>query len=397
MPKRLWLGLVTAAMVTLVAACGGGSAQSGGATAPGVTGNSIRIGMSNAQTGIVAASGTLVGAGSKAIFDEVNANGGVNGRKIEPTILDDGYQAPRAVANTRTFINKPVFAVFGGYGTIPAQAMVPILEQAKIPYVFPYQGNRYPTNKYLFLLMPIYQDQTQAVIKSAIEKYGKGTVYALFGKTADTAQSEKDAQSAVQSAGGTWLGDDVVSQGTGDYTPYVLRMKQQHPDFLLVSTTPTDASRYSSAVAAQNALPQKRVLGLQTVANETFIDAVPQGIDDLLYAPGPTVPAANQAAKECTSAVQKHAAGTKVTMDTLWGCASAELFVYALRKAGSNLTRDGLVKTLEGMKSANATPLLPPITFTPSNHVGERSMYTFTTQSKKLVAGGTMQVGSQSE
>lgn len=396
MRKRLWLGLVTAAMVALVAACGGGSSQGGGATAPGVTSNSIKIGMSSAQTGIVAASGTLVNAGAKAVFSQVNASGGVNGRKIDLSVLDDAYQAPRAVANTRTFMNKPVFAVFGGYGTIPAQAMVPILEQAKIPYVFPYQGNRYPTNKYLYLLMPIYLDQTQAVIKSALEKYGKGTVYALFGKTADTAQSEKDAQSAVQEAGGTWLGVDEVSQGTGDYTPYVLRMKQMHPDYLLVSTTPADSSRYASAVAAQDALPAKRVLGLQTVANETFIDAVPQSISDAMYAPAPTKPASDQASADCTNAVNKYAPGTKVSMDTLWGCASAQLFVYALQKAGTNLTRDGLVKTLEGMKNANATPLLPPITFSPSNHVGERSMYTFTTQNKKLIAGNTMQVGSQS-
>ena len=396
MRKRLWLGLVTAAMVALVAACGGGSSQGGGATAPGVTSNSIKIGMSSAQTGIVAASGTLVNAGAKAVFSQVNASGGVNGRKIDLSVLDDAYQAPRAVANTRTFMNKPVFAVFGGYGTIPAQAMVPILEQAKIPYVFPYQGNRYPTNKYLYLLMPIYLDQTQAVIKSALEKYGKGTVYALFGKTADTAQSEKDAQSAVQEAGGTWLGVDEVSQGTGDYTPYVLRMKQMHPDYLLVSTTPADSSRYSSAVAAQDALPAKRILGLQTVANETFIDAVPQSISDAIYAPAPTKPASDKASADCTNAVNKYAPGTKVSMDTLWGCASAQLFVYALQKAGTNLTRDGLVKTLEGMKNANATPLLPPITFSPSNHVGERSMYTFTTQNKKLIAGDTMQVGSQS-
>lgn len=395
MRKRLRLALVSTVMAMLVAACGGGSSQSGGATAPGVTSNSIKIGMSSAQTGIVAASGTLVNAGAKAVFDQVNASGGVNGRKLDVTNLDDGYQAPRAVANTRTFLNKPVFAVFGGYGTIPAQAMVPMLEQAKVPYIFPYQGNSYPTNPDLFLLMPIYEDQTTAIIKSALEKYGKGTVYALFGETAQTAQGEKDAQAAVQSAGGTWLGDDIVSQGTGDYTPYVLRMKQKHPDFLLVSTTPTDSSRYASAVAAQNALPSKRVLGLQTVANEAFVNAVPQSIDDVLYAPSPTVPASNQASKDCTNAVNKDAPGTKVTMDTLWGCATAKLFVYALQKAGTNLTRDGLIKTLEAMKNVNATPLVPPITFTPSNHVGERSMYTFTSQNKKLITTGTTPVGSQ--
>ncbi|HLH70493.1 MAG TPA: ABC transporter substrate-binding protein [Candidatus Dormibacteraeota bacterium] len=395
MERGRWLPAAMVALATLVvAACGGSasSSSSGGATAPGVTSTAIQIGTTNAETGVVSASASLTQAGAQAVFAQVNASGGIYGRKIQQTVLDDAYTAPKAVANVRTFMSKPVFAVFGGYGTVPSEAIVPILQQAKIPYLFPYQGNPYPNDKYLFLVMPVYRDQTVAVIENALKRYGKGTVYALVGKTADTAQTVQEAIQATQKAGGTWLGYDQVNQGTTDYTPYVLRMKQMHPDYLFVSTDPTDCARYVTAVVAQGALPSKHILGLQTMADETFINAVPEAADDMLYAPGPNLPASSPQAKQCTQIIDKYAPGTKITMETLWGCGTAQLLVYALRKAGPNLTREGLVKVLQAMHNANAASVFTPISYSPTNNVGERTMYEFTSKGKELISIGTMPV-----
>lgn len=388
---------LTAAAVLLAVACGGGastSSSNGGATAPGVTSDTIQVGTTNAETGNVSGPATLTQAGAQAVFDKVNASGGINGRKIKDTVLDDGYTAPKAVANARTFIDQPVFAVFGGYGTVPAQTIVPILEQAKVPYLFPYQGNPYPGDKYVFLMMPLYRNQTAAVIKAAIQKYGRGTVYALVGKTADTPQTVQIAQQATSQAGGSWLGYDEVNQGTTDYTPYVLRMKQTHPDFVLVSTTPTDCARYVTAMVAQGALPAKRILGLQTLATESFINAVPPEASNVVFAPGPNAAPSNKLASDCVATVHKYAPGTQITMETLWGCGTAQVFVYALQKAGAKLTRDGLLKTLEGMHQVDAAPVLTPVSFSSSNHVGESTMYQFTTSAKQLVSGGTMPIAN---
>jgi ABC-type branched-subunit amino acid transport system substrate-binding protein len=384
-----------AAAILLVAACGGSATSSGnGATAPGVTANTIQIGITSALTGNVSGPATLTQSGAQAVFDKVNASGGVNGRKIKTNVLDDGYTAPKAVANARTFIDQPVFAVFGGYGTVPAQSIVPILEQAKVPYLFPYQGNPYPDTRYVFLMMPLYRNQTAAVIKAAIQKYGKGSVYALVGKTADTPQTVQVAQQATSDSGGKWLGYDEVNQGTTDYTPYVLRMKQAHPDFVLVSTTPTDCARYVTAMVAQGALPTKRILGLQTLATESFINAVPSEASDVLFAPGPNAAPSNKLAADCVAMIHKYSPGTQVTMESLWGCGTAQVLVYALTKAGVNLTREGLLKTLEGMHQVDAAPVLTPVSFSASNHVGEATMYQFTSSGKQLVSGGTMPIAN---
>src|SRR5207249_2969752 len=94
-------------------------------------------------------------SGAQAVFDQVNASGGVHGRKIQVNLLDDGYDAPRAVANARTFVNQPVFAVYGGFGTVAAEAMHSLYQGAGIPYLFPYQGDVWPTRPATRPLSPL--------------------------------------------------------------------------------------------------------------------------------------------------------------------------------------------------------------------------------------------------
>jgi branched-chain amino acid transport system substrate-binding protein len=163
---------------------------------------------------------------------------------------------------------------------------------------------------------------------------------------------------------------------------------------VLVSTTPTDCARYVTAMAAQGALPAKRILGLQTLATESFINAVPSEASSVLFAPGPNAAPSNKLAADCVATVHKYAPGTQVTMETLWGCGTAQVFVYALQKAGADLTRDGLLRTLEGMHQVDAAPVLTPISFSASNHVGESTMYQFTSSGKQLVSGGTMPIAN---
>jgi len=83
-------------------------ALSGGATASdeGVTPKEIRLGASVILTGLQASQTGDHGAGSRLYFDSVNEKGGVFGRKISYTTLDDGFDVQRAVENTRSLINE---------------------------------------------------------------------------------------------------------------------------------------------------------------------------------------------------------------------------------------------------------------------------------------------------
>ncbi len=108
---------------------------------PGVTDARILFGQSAAFTGPAAELGTGMRLGIQAAFDEVNRNGGVNGRLLELTSVDDEYEPEMAIANTIHLINEEeVFALIGAVGTPTSRSAVPLIEDAGVPYIAPFTG-----------------------------------------------------------------------------------------------------------------------------------------------------------------------------------------------------------------------------------------------------------------
>ncbi len=106
--------------------------------------------------------------GVETYFDQVNKGGGVHGRKLVLKSLDDGYEATRAAANTKTLITQEgVFALLGYVGTPTSEAAKPIFTQAKVPFVGAFTGAellRTPFNRYIFNVRASYYNETDAIV-----------------------------------------------------------------------------------------------------------------------------------------------------------------------------------------------------------------------------------------
>lgn len=108
---------------------------------PGLTANEVHIGMVNAQSGPAAALGLGMHSGAQAYFDRINAQGGINGRRITLLSQDDGYEPNRTAAHTRDLLsNQKAFALLGYVGTPTSRAALPLAMQAQVPYLFPLTG-----------------------------------------------------------------------------------------------------------------------------------------------------------------------------------------------------------------------------------------------------------------
>ena len=108
---------------------------------PGVTDDRILFGQSAAFTGPAQELGAGMRLGIRAAFDEVNRQGGVNGRRLELMSVDDEYEPEMAIANTIHLINEEeVFALIGAVGTPTSRSAVPITEDSGVPYVAPFTG-----------------------------------------------------------------------------------------------------------------------------------------------------------------------------------------------------------------------------------------------------------------
>ncbi|MFN3201392.1 MAG: ABC transporter substrate-binding protein [Bradymonadia bacterium] len=110
-------------------------------THPGVTEDSVHFGQTAAFEGPAAALGQGMRLGLKAAFEEANRAGGVKGRTLKLTDLDDGYEPEQAAANTRALIDEhKVFALIGTVGTPTAKVIQPLATSAGVPLVGPFTG-----------------------------------------------------------------------------------------------------------------------------------------------------------------------------------------------------------------------------------------------------------------
>jgi branched-chain amino acid transport system substrate-binding protein len=133
-PGFMWIALLVLAAL-LAAGCGRGD-DDGGEESPGISDDEIVLGGSYPFSGPASAYKTI-SDGAKAHFAFVNANGGVDGRKIKFMTLDDGYEPPRAVQNVRRLIDQEeVFALFNTLGTPNNLAIWDYVNERKVPHVF---------------------------------------------------------------------------------------------------------------------------------------------------------------------------------------------------------------------------------------------------------------------
>ena len=130
-PLSLFLSAIVAAALTAHSA-----AHAQKSYGPGVTDTEIKLGQTMPYSGPASAL-SAVGRANVAYFAMVNANGGVNGRKINLLSLDDGYSPPKTVEQTRRLVEADnVLAIFGSLGTAPNTAIHKYLNTRKVPHLF---------------------------------------------------------------------------------------------------------------------------------------------------------------------------------------------------------------------------------------------------------------------
>ena len=130
---RIWM---TATVVFAVIAIAAGSAIAQKKYDAGVSDTEIKLGQTMPYSGPASAL-SAIGKAEVAYFAMINANGGVNGRKINFISLDDGYSPPKTVEQTRRLVEvEKVLAFFSPLGTAPNSAIQKYVNANKIPHLF---------------------------------------------------------------------------------------------------------------------------------------------------------------------------------------------------------------------------------------------------------------------
>ena len=136
---------------------------------PGVFPNRIHFGQSADFSGSARALGNNMRLGIQAAFNEVNDEGGISGRRLELSSLDDLYTPDKAVINTIRLIEEvDVFALIGAVGTPTSRAAVPVAQESDVPYIAPFTGAEFlrsPDLENVLNLRSSYYQETEEMVE----------------------------------------------------------------------------------------------------------------------------------------------------------------------------------------------------------------------------------------
>ena len=342
-----------------------------GAATPGVTKDTITLGMSSAQSGAASPGYNKVGPAMRAYFNYINEKGGVYGRKIELKLEDDKYVPTNAVNKVNKLILRDkVFALVGNLGTATHTAALkktPIIKQS-VPDLFVNTGysgfanpKKYPTT---FMYLPSYIMEAKIMAKYIKDKFPGKKVGILYQDD----DFGKDGLAGFKAGGLTFVAGGTqkyasLSQATVGLTAQMTALKSSGAEVIILFGVTS-----ATAVAMRTAAG----LGYGTTGGPQFImGSVGADPTTLLTLAGATTPALQAATlRSLTGALSlsflpaatdtedeyvkkfieintTYNKGVPWDNNVLVGMNQAMLIVQALRAAGENPTRASLISALK--------------------------------------------------
>jgi len=309
----------------------------------------IKIGASMSVTGTYAKPGTYQKQGYDVCIDELNAKGGILGRKVELVIYDDQSTPATAVRLYEKLITEDkVDAVMGPYSSAVSEAVANVTEKYKKVMVAPLAATTSifkKGRKYIFMVITPAENYLDGLIDMAAKR-GLKTVAIINEDTLFPKASASGTAEAAKKRGMQVVLQEAYPKGNTDFSALLVKIKAANPDVIAAGTYFDDAVAITRQMKELNVNP--KMFGL-TVGGDLpeFYDLLKQNAE---YIYGSTqwdesLPYPGQ--KEFLTAYRAKFKGQEPSYHTAAGYAGCLIYAEAVKKAGTldaDKVRDQLLK-----------------------------------------------------
>lgn len=345
----------------------------------GVTSDTIVIGQLGPLTGPNFTFGALVMDGSDMVFNQVNERGGIHGRRIRTVREDDQCSPQQALSAVKKLVaDHRVFAINGGGCSNAALAQRPYIEETGVPFmVFSATNDR--------ITVPVVRPIFRVVMRASEE----GAIQARFvdsmpGSKRVAIVSQRDAwgvakyegfMNEAKRLGLQIVADEEMTVDTPDATAQALKLTQARPDVIVTLLFPKPTVTFLRS-AHQYGLTKMPVIGHSSVSDLLDLEqkiGLRGALDNFYTISLTRFAPTDPAAAELRTKFRGYFPSTELTQYAMWGIASAEVIVEALRRAGPNLTREAYLSALEGLRDFETSVFPGRISFSATDHDGNKS------------------------
>jgi branched-chain amino acid transport system substrate-binding protein len=337
----------------------------------GATDTEIKVGNIMPYSGPASAYG-VIGKTEEAYFNKINAEGGINGRKIKFISYDDAYSPPKAVEQTRKLVESDeVLVVFNPLGTPSNSAIQKYLNGKKVPQLFVATGaTKWDNPKEFPWTMgwqPSYQSEAHIYAKYLLKEKPDGKIGVLyqnddFGK--DYLKGLKDGLGAKASM--------IVAEESYETTEpsidnHVVKLKASGVDVFISITTPKFAAQAIKKLAEMDWHPLQIVSNVSASVGGVIKPAGfdnSQGILSAAYAKDGADPQWDNdpGMKKFYAFLEKYYPdANRLDGSVVYGYGVAQTMVEVLKQSGDDLTRANVMKQAASLKDFEPDTLLPGI------------------------------------
>jgi branched-chain amino acid transport system substrate-binding protein len=347
-------------------------------TNQGISATEIVVGTHEDLSGPVKGWGVPVANGMKLAAEEINAAGGINGRKIKLVIEDSGYDPKRAVLATQKLIDRDqIFSMVGPMGSPTVLAAQDFVLDAGVTQLFPLTAAEFtfkldpakPQDRLKFSNLLPYVESTRAALKYMMDWKHYKTPCIMFqddeyGKNVLDGFTQQLAAMKIKS--GT---ETSYKRGASDFSAQVARMKADGCDLVVLGTViretigaMTEARKIGWTVDFLGAGP----------TNVIEVPALGKDAVEGLYAAAlfeiPYEDTAQGKVKEWLANYKK-VFGIAANTQAIIGYNAIETFAFYVNLAGKDLTGQNLLVALESGKEFHDIFGSPAVKFSPTNHL----------------------------
>jgi branched-chain amino acid transport system substrate-binding protein len=325
-------------------------------------------------------SGPLVGFSKPLVngmnmrVDELNALGGVNGRKLKLVVEDHGYDPKKAVLATQKLVQKDrIFAMVGTIGTPAALPSMPILFDKNIPHLFPLTAAREmyePLHKLKYSFAATYFDQVRAGVKYIVKQKGYSKVCSMYQDDDFGLEVLRGAEAGLKDLNLAMAEKTTYKRGATDFSSQISRMRAAGCDFVVLGTIIRETL---GAIGTARKLGWGVEFMGSSAAYTELIHKLGGPAMNGFYATNTVnVPYMDDASANVRAWALRYKDRFKEDpgVFSVYGYGVIDLFAQIVTRTGANLTTDAFINTLDNFTAPRDMFGRDAMSFTKTKHLG---------------------------
>ncbi|QTN24613.1 ABC transporter substrate-binding protein [Rhizobacter sp. AJA081-3] len=349
-------------------------ASSQAQTSQGVSKNEIVLGSIQDLSGPIAGFGKQVRQGMLLRVDELNEQGGINGRKIKLLIEDSAYDPKKAVLAAQKLVNQDkIFAMVAHIGTPTNNAAMPVQFEKNVINFFPVTAAREmtePVHKLKFAGGSSYFDQMRVALPRLIKDKGAKKICTIYQDDEFGLEVFRGAEAGLKAVGMDFTEKTTYKRGATDFSSQVARMKAANCELVVLGTIIRETI---------GTIAEGRKTGFNPVylgSSATYTDLIhklgKKAMDGLYSTHTVQHPYMDDISPKVAFWAKKYQ--TKFSDDptvfSVYGYSAIDTFIQAAQKAGPNLTTDSFIKAMESLTFPPDMFGSAELTFGPAKRAG---------------------------